>query len=403
MKLLIKNIANLGFVQIVVSLTPIVTLPHLYGTLLSVDLGVYIYAQIIFMMLQSLTYFGTEITGVSESAKYKNNAKKISVIFGRIMSLRLLMVAITTILQIIILNVLGLGAELIFLMSCQLFISIFVNRWVCIGTGKLYYYSMPIVLSKLSSIPIILNFITESSDINLLYEINLLVYALPTVLSFLLYLHFEEISIWMPRLKSSLREIKRKFPLFISNVLSNLKDRLAEIVIGPAIGMEVIPLVDLANKIINLASTAISIFTSSFQPLVKNISSSFSLKRIKTVVFLISSLPFFSVILLNEYIFILIEQIFSMNFFEMKWYVAALAFSVFSKGYGNFIGVCVLIANNKINEYSSTLKYSAIINIILMSVVSIVFTVNLNLIALLIFITMLFEILHRVYMVSKVT
>lgn len=264
--------------------------PYLIRVLGQNSFGLFLFATSISTYFQIFITFGFDFPAVKEVSLYSENRVKMSFILSSVLTGK----CYFSVISFFILLFLLLGIE-VFSQNYLVFIACFFNAlsiallptWYFQGIQKMYYITIAQVLSKVLAIPIILFLIKSAADCGIFALIVMLTNIVACVYAYYVIICKEKNVLFFQKMHIVLRLCKDSFPFFVSSSASMLKCQFASTMIGFFYTMSDVAIYDLANKIINLPMTFISMINNALFPkVIKNNSSSYIRNILKVEYFI---------------------------------------------------------------------------------------------------------------------
>ena len=265
--------------------------PYLIRVLGQNSFGLFLFATSIATYFQMFITFGFDFPAVKEISLYSEDRVKTSFILSSVLTGK----CYFSIISFFILLFLLLKIE-IFSQNSLVFIACFFNAlsiallptWYFQGIQKMHYITIAQVLSKVLAIPIIFFLINSAADCGIFALIVMLTNIVACIYAYYVIIFREKNVLFFQKKAMVIRLCKDSFPFFISSSASMLKCQFASTMIGFSYTMSDVAIYDLANKIVNLPMTFISMINNALFPkVVKNSSTSY-IRNILKVEFFIS-------------------------------------------------------------------------------------------------------------------
>lgn len=251
------------------ALISLLIFPYVIRVLGIENYGLYAFALIIantIIQIESVPFnlpFGREAAAASGQREGKSS------VFSKVMSAKLLLIAVTSALFFPIILLLP-QTEPYRVPLIILFISIlgnpFMPNWYYQAIQKTKVIANIQVSIRLLSIPFIFIFITAPEHVvryAIIYTASTLLCAL---ISFIYLKKAEKLDIFLTPMRTTWESIKKCLPTFLDSVSELLTKHIAGILIGSVFGMVEMAFYDLANKIISILNYGISGINAALMP-----------------------------------------------------------------------------------------------------------------------------------------
>lgn len=283
-KVLVSNFSYLAILQAVTLFVPIVTLPHLFRVLGDTTWGVVLFAQSIALYLGILVSFGFSISATKDISIHRDNKSKLSEIVSSVFILKAVLFLISLLIMTILIFTIAFFKDykLLFFLSMWFCLYEFIFPiWYFQGLEKMKYITFINLGSRCIFLILIFVLIKEESDYLLVPVINGIGSLFSGLMGMIIIFKKDKIKFFIPKITVLIFYFKESLPIFLSN-LSQLYIKLNKIIIGTFIGINEVAYYDVAEKIINLMKTPISLISQTvFPKIVKDKSLPFINKILK--------------------------------------------------------------------------------------------------------------------------
>lgn len=308
-KTVIENYFFMTVLQIINSFFYLLIYPYLIKSLGVETYGTFVFASSIVTYFIFLINFGFDFPAVKYAVLNISNNVKLEKLLANIFTSKILLFILSTYIIIILSKFIPfLNDHFALIMICysQVVYHLLLPQWLFQAFQKMKIITYIQLITKISSLPIIILFVNNNEDL-LVYA---LIVSLTNIFSGLfafLFVYFKfnlkfkiatfsEISIWF----------KEAFPFFLSNSAGVIKEQSIIIIIGTIFGMKEVAIYDLANKIITIPKTLLtSVNSAIFPALVKNYDSN-KIKKIIKVEYIVSLLVIFFIAIVGKYVVLIL-------------------------------------------------------------------------------------------------
>lgn len=399
-KSLIINFGHLSVFQIFNILIPVVTYPYLIKVLGSEKYGLLVFAQTIVAYLSIIVNFGFNLSATKEISIHRNNKFKLNEIVSSVFIIKGLLLLFSFALLCLFLNF-NLQAKLhstILLLSMYscIFDMIF-PVWYFQGIEKMKYVTLINVVSR--SIFVLFIFILVKSENDYLLVPGIQGIGALIAGFFSLYIVFVKGGIKFSFQKFSVLKyhIKESYSLFISNIAIQIYTNANKLIVGSFLGFSEVAAYDLAEKLVSLAKTPLSLISQTIFPKIsKEMNLIFVWKMARNVfvlnVFVLFILYFTAPILIK----IMGGHLLSDSLVVLRF----LAITVPVIGISNFLGIQILIPFGYNKSFSRVIVNSCIVYLFLFFIFYITGSLNIISITLMSVITEIYVTIHM-YVICK--
>lgn len=265
-------IKNFGYITILKSFNifiPLITLPHLIGTLGPDLYGKVIYAQSVIMFLSILINFGFNISGTKNISLSRNDKSKLREIVFSIYFIKLFLFLISfVILFILVVTIDHLrDMRLLLLLSfLSAFNEFLFPIWYFQGLDKMKFITIINIIGKILFTVLIFILIKEPEDylyVPLTYGLSFLLNGL---VSLYIIVYKEKVHFSKPNISKIKFYFKESLPLFISQSSIQIYVNANKFLIGSFIGMTQVAFYDLAEKILNFIKVPVNMLLQAVFP-----------------------------------------------------------------------------------------------------------------------------------------
>ncbi len=250
-------------------LIPLITFPYLIRVLGKELYGLVIFAQAIIGYLLILVGLGFNVSATKKVSIYRNDKNKLNEIFSSVLILKSFLFFISLIILAFLLIYIPRthGYEALFLLSMTICINdILFPSWYFLGIEKMKYITYLTLISRLTFMILIFFIIKKPSDYIWVPAIYGIGYILSGVISFYIIFVKHNLKFYFQPIKTLKVYLFDSFPIFLSNVSVIVYISTNKVLTGAILGMEQVAYYDLAEKIITVLKTPISILGTTLFP-----------------------------------------------------------------------------------------------------------------------------------------
>lgn len=247
----------MALLQLIVLVAPLLTYPYLVNILGSELYGWVILAQVVASYASIMVGFGFDGVTAKEVALYAENPEKLSEIVSSVMIIRTGIWFVSLLLYCLIIAIIPAYSEYrwLFLLSfgCtfnELLFPVFYFQ----GIEKMGYITWITVLIRIVSVTGIFVFVHGPSDYLLVPVLTASSYIIGGLFSFYVIFVQNKVKFRIPSFQAMKYYFKDAGTIFLTDIISTIKDRLNYIIIGVCVPMSQIVVYDLGSKITGLLS-----------------------------------------------------------------------------------------------------------------------------------------------------
>ena len=247
----------MALLQLIVLVAPLLTYPYLVNILGSELYGWVILAQVVASYASIMVGFGFDGVTAKEVALYAENPEKLSEIVSSVMIIRTGIWFVSLLLYCLIIAIIPAYSEYrwLFLLSLgctfnELLFPVFYFK----GIEKMGYITWITVLIRIVSVTGIFVFVHGPSDYLLVPVLTASSYIIGGLFSFYVIFVQNKVKFRIPSFQAMKYYFKDAGTIFLTDIISTIKDRLNYIIIGVCVPMSQIVVYDLGSKITGLLS-----------------------------------------------------------------------------------------------------------------------------------------------------
>ena len=268
-KTVLANFSYLSILQVFTILFPLLTYPYLLRVIGLELYGVIVFAQTIVNYVSLVINFGFNMSGARNVAVYKDDKTRLSSIVSSTYLCKLILWVICLVVYLSVISIVPFFEDhywvyaLSFLLT---FNELLLPIWFFQGIEKMKYITIVNLSARLLFVVAIFLFVHEREDYLIVPLLNGIGAMLAGCLSLYIVLGKERIRlsvIPIRKLKSAYRE---SFPLFISNLSTQIYVNVNKLVIGSFLGMSEVSIYDMADKVLHLMKLPISMMAQAVFP-----------------------------------------------------------------------------------------------------------------------------------------
>lgn len=254
-KNIFQNFTYITLLQIFVMIIPLITYPYLIRVLGKELYGWVITAQVVASYCSIFIDFGFKAVSAKHISIWRNNKEKISEIISSIMFVQLIIWLLCLFLYLSIVLLIPSYKEhlWLFIFSFGLtFNELLFPQYYFQGLEKMKYITILNVIIRLIFVILIFLVVKSSKDyiyVPLLLSIG---YFLGGIWALYIIFIKHGITFCIPSFKSILYYVKDASPIFLTDIICTIKDKLNYLFLGGCVGMKEVAIYDLGSKFTNV-------------------------------------------------------------------------------------------------------------------------------------------------------
>lgn len=261
-KTIVENTSYLSLLEILILIIPLLSYPYLTRTVGMEKYG-WILTSMMFVSYFSLIInLGTQEVCAKHISINRDNLDKLSEIFSSVIIARFLLWILSFCLYVLILFCIPSYREYktLFLLSYGLTLNeLLFPSFYFQGVEKMKYITIISAALRLMSLILIFLFVRKAGDYILVPICYSIGYLLAGIVSFYIILVKEGVKLYIPKSSTVIFYIKDSFYIFLTDVVSTIKDKFNYLLVGRFLGPESVVIYDLGSRLINIINKPISI------------------------------------------------------------------------------------------------------------------------------------------------
>ena len=400
-KTLLANFSYMSVLQVFILLTPFITYPYLTRVLGTEVYGLVITAQVLAGYATIIVKFGFDSVSARHISIWRNDRTKLSEIMSSILTLRFVLWIISFIVYIAVVLALPMYRDhfLLFLFSFGLTLHVLLfPQFFFQGIERMKIVTF--INIGIQSVFIALTFllIKTPEDYLLVPALHSFGYLLGGSVSLFIIFNGYHLSFVRPTREQAKYYLKDAFPLFATDSVCTIKDKLNYLLLGVFVNMSDVVVYDVGSKLTSLATQPLTIInTVIFPRMAKNRNDS-SFKRFGLIIFgAIVVMVILINIFLHPIVLLLIGK--EVPLLPIRLFLLSPLFL----GIGSYIGSSLIVARgyNKYMFYSILFTTAVYISLL----VVLFFTHHLNTVMSFISLTIvsyLVEMIYRLFIANRI-
>lgn len=400
-KTLLENFSYMTVLQVFIMLTPLITYPYLTRILGTELYGLVITAQILASYATIIVRFGFDSVSARHISLWRDDKNKLSEVMSSIMISRTILWVVSFILYALIVLVVPIYKRhmMLFLFSYGMtFETLLFPQFFFQGIEKMKYITFVNIGIQALFIVLIFIVIKAPDDyyyVPLLYTVG---YFFGGMASFAIIFREYKLRLYIPCRKQILYYVRDAFPLFATDAVSTIKDKLGYILLGILVSMGDVVIYDVGSRLTSLAIKPLTIINTVIFPKMAHDKSDRQFKQFGVIVFFsIVIIVIITNIFLYPIVYFLIGKevplmpirlfLLSPIFLGMGSYIASSL--IVARGYNKYMFYSILITTGAYFLLLFAIYISGNVNTVISFVILTVFAY-------------LVEFLYRLYLANKI-
>ena len=291
-KTVLANFSYLSLLQVFTILFPLLTYPYLLRVIGLELYGVIVFAQAIINYVSLVINFGFNMSGARNVAVYKEDKVRLSRIVSSTYLCKFILWIVCLIVYLSIISIVPFFRDYywIYILSFLLTLNeLLLPIWFFQGIEKMKYITIVNLSARLLFVAAIFLFVREREDYLLVPFLNGIGAILAGGLSLYSVLEKENINFSVIPVRDLKSAYKESFPLFVSNLSTQIYVNVNKLVIGSFLGMSEVSIYDMADKVLHLMKLPISMMAQAVFP---KISRERNIRFVNRVMFLVAGIVF---------------------------------------------------------------------------------------------------------------
>lgn len=297
-----ENFTYITALQVFVMITPLITYPYLVRVLGMELYGWVITAQVVASYCSILVDFGFKSVSARHVSINRNDKDKLSEIVSTILTLQGVMWLFCMVVYILIVSLIPSYRQhlWLFLFSFGLtFNELLFPQYFFQGIEKMKYITILNIVIRLIFLVLIFLFVKEAADYIFVPLLSSIGYFIGGCLALYVVFVREGLRFKVPSYSSMRYYVKDASPIFFTDVICTIKDKLNYILLGSCIGMGNVVVYDLGSKFTNILLKPTSIIGTVMFP---KIARERNIRLFKKTAFLVLAVVILLVVVLNLFL-----------------------------------------------------------------------------------------------------
>ncbi len=263
------NFSYLSLLQVFTILFPLLTYPYLLRVIGLELYGVIVFAQAIINYVSLVINFGFNMSGARNVAVYKEDKVRLSRIVSSTYLCKFILWIVCLIVYLSVISIVPFFRDYywVYLLSFLLTLNeLLLPIWFFQGIEKMKYVTIVNLSARLLFVAAIFLFVHEQADYLIVPLLNGIGAVFAGCLSLYIVLRKERIKLSVIPIQELGSAYKESFPLFVSNLSTQIYVNVNKLVVGSCLGMSEVSIYDMAEKVSHLMKLPISMMAQAVFP-----------------------------------------------------------------------------------------------------------------------------------------
>ncbi|MDY3524137.1 oligosaccharide flippase family protein [Riemerella anatipestifer] len=341
-KVLLENFLSLSVLQVVGMILPLISLPYVLRVIGFEKYGIIVFASSFIAYFTSLTDYSFKLTATRSISVNTNSAKKMSLIYSKVMSVKLVFLIISLLiigLIVFLTPVFKTYYSIYFFTSLMLVGQVLFPEWFFQGIQKMKYITILNLSVKIFFTICIFLFIKTPEDFWIYPLLQSMGYiAAGLIAQYIIVKKYHLVLSFIP-MKYIISTVKVNFPVFVNQFIPTLYNNTSTFLLGVFSAKELVGIYQAIITVVNLCITLLEILSRVFFPFLNRKKHYFF--QYKKMMLIVVSLMFLGILILHKYVFWYLDVTY-MNAFEI---LLILSLGLFGYTLYNIFGVNYFIVN----------------------------------------------------------
>jgi len=339
-------------------LIPLITLPYLLIVLGPEKYGLIIFSQTIISYFLVLINFGFDIVATKDVSMNRNNKDALSEIVSSVFIIKGVFFLFSCLVLMVSMSFFS-DNDLKYLMLFTMYLCFYewiFPVWYFQGKEEIKYITIINLIGRFVFVSLIFFVVKNEEDFLKVPLLNGLGILCASIASLWILFKKDGMSFNFQKVSTLKKHLLASFPIFFGNIAGKIKILSNKAILGAFIGMEILSVYDIADKIKNLFISFLQIIVSVLFPNVVNSKNGDLVKKTIKIMFYSSVLIF----LLASLIIYFITKYYFDSEFNVLYIFLFLGFLIILQPLSYMIGVTVLLVNDLKKEYTLSLYLSVL-------------------------------------------
>lgn len=268
-KKIIENLSYLSLLQLFNILLPLVTYPYLIRVLGLEIYGKVLLAQVVALYIGVFIDFGFKISATKNISLYRDDKAKLVTVVSSVLQIKAILWILSLILLfgVLVFLPIPMNDKLLYLFSFAIcFNELLFPQWYFQGVERMKYITLINLLTRSCFMVFIFLVIKDKTDYLYVPVLNGVGAFLGGIIGLFVMFKRDKVSFIWQKVTVLKYYIKDSFPIFLSYVIINIKDRFNVVFLAVGMGLTEVAVYDLATKIMKLVMQPIDIVNTAIYP-----------------------------------------------------------------------------------------------------------------------------------------
>jgi len=358
-KTILENFSYMTVLQVFIMLTPLITYPYLTRVLGTELYGLVITAQILASYATIVVRFGFDSVSARHISLWRDDKEKLSEVMSSIMTVRIFLWIICSVVYAVIVFLVPIYRQhyYLFLFSYGLtFETLFFPHFFFQGVERMKYITYINIGIQAIFIALVYIVIRRPEDylfVPVLYTIG---YLCGGIIAFYIIYKSYGLRFYLPSKHQATYYLKDAFPLFATDAVCTIKDKLGYLLLGVLVSMGDVVVYDVGSRLTSLAIRPLTIINTVIFPKMAKEKNDRQFKQFGVIIFAsIVVIVLMANIFLHPIVYFLIGK--EVSLMPIRLFLLSPIFL----GVGSYIGSSLIVARgyNKYMFYSIIVTTSA--------------------------------------------
>ena len=284
-KQLIGNFSYITLLEVFLLLAPLITYPYLVRVLGIDNYGLIITAQVLASYASKIIDFGSNRVCAKHVSINRASKAKLSEIVSSVLVVRTVLWIICFAIYMAVVLIVPNYRSYIVLFLCSYFLTlneVLFPQYFFQGMERMKYISIINIIVKLLFILLVFVLVKNESDMSIVPLMYAIGYALAGIFSMHIIISRMGLKLYIPSINEMRIYVKDSLPIFATDMICTIKDKLSYFIIGVYCGMGEVVIYDLGLKINGLLIKPTQIVSTVLFP---RFAKNRNTKQLKTITF----------------------------------------------------------------------------------------------------------------------
>jgi len=266
---IIKNIVSLSALKMVDLIIPLIILPYLIITVGEENYGIYAFAYTLIFYFLNVTQYGFSLSAVKKVALIRDDKKKLTDYFNRILSTKLFLTVVTLIIIALLTLIVPKFRDnnlVILFVSLMLIGDCFIPIWYFQGIEKMQFITFANIISKLSYLVFVYLLVHKKSDYIYIGLYQSIGFILSGIISIVYIVKYHKIKLELKGAIAIKESLKEGFSSFLILTIPTLYANTSIFLLGLFTPYQNVTLLEAGTKVSSVFSAFSTIVAKALYP-----------------------------------------------------------------------------------------------------------------------------------------